>query len=255
MPPVAAIDCGTNSTRLLVADEDGRSLTRRMTITRLGAGVDRTRRLAGDAVGRTLAVLREYRGIMDDLEVDAVRMTATSAARDAANRSDFLTAAAEVVGVAPELLDGEEEARLSFAGATADLDPATGPWLVADVGGGSTELAAGPAAGRRLEPRAVRSVDMGCVRVTERFLAHDPPRPAEREAGSRSVAAGPPRRGAAHRAGRDGGGGGHARPSPRPLRPRRRAPPCRDGRHRRLAPRRARHPRRRGPAGSTRHGA
>ena len=189
MPPVAAIDCGTNSTRLLVADEDGRSLTRRMTITRLGAGVDRTRRLAGDAVGRTLAVLREYRGIMDDLEVDAVRMTATSAARDAANRSDFLTAAAEVVGVAPELLDGEEEARLSFAGATADLDPATGPWLVADVGGGSTELAAGPAAGRRLEPRAVRSVDMGCVRVTERFLAHDPPRPAELEAGRRFVAA------------------------------------------------------------------
>jgi exopolyphosphatase/guanosine-5'-triphosphate,3'-diphosphate pyrophosphatase len=178
---VAAIDCGTNSTRLLVAGPDGSTLARLMTITRLGAGVDRTHVLAPEAVARTVEVLRRYRSVIDGFGVGRVRMTATSAARDATNQEEFFAAARAAAGVEAELLGGDEEGRLSFAGATADLDLATGPWLVADVGGGSTELAVGPAAGDRLQPRAVRSLDMGCVRITERFLAHDPPRPEEIE--------------------------------------------------------------------------
>ena len=170
----AAVDCGTNSTRLLVVDGDGSTVERLMRITRLGRGVDATGRLAADAVEATLAVLREYRATMDRLGVERVRMTATSAARDAANRDDFLAAAEAVVGVRPELLTGEEEGRLSFLGATGELDPADGPFLVVDIGGGSTEFALGTTA-----PDAVVSVDMGCVRMTERFLHHDPPRPEE----------------------------------------------------------------------------
>jgi exopolyphosphatase/guanosine-5'-triphosphate,3'-diphosphate pyrophosphatase len=177
---VAAVDCGTNSTRLLVAGPDGAPLVRLMRITRLGQGVDGNHRLAADAIGRTVAVLQEYREVMDSHRVGRVRMTATSAARDAANREEFFSAAEAAVGTPPELLVGAEEARLSFVGATAELDPADGPWLVADIGGGSTELAIGPAAGARagagaLVPTAVRSLDIGCVRLTERFLADDPP--------------------------------------------------------------------------------
>ncbi|HET6963899.1 MAG TPA: DUF501 domain-containing protein [Acidimicrobiales bacterium] len=174
--PAAAIDCGTNSTRLLVARPGGPALERLMRITRLGEGVDRTRRLAPEAVERTLAVLREYRQVMDRFGVGAVRMTATSAARDALNRDEFFDAAEAAVGVRPELLGGDEEGRLSFAGATAELDPAGAPWLVVDIGGGSTELVAGP--GPDGGPRAVRSLDVGCVRLTERFLTTDPPAPA-----------------------------------------------------------------------------
>jgi exopolyphosphatase/guanosine-5'-triphosphate,3'-diphosphate pyrophosphatase len=174
--PVAAIDCGTNSTRLLVAGPGGAPLVRLMRITRLGQGVDGSRRLAVDAISRTVAVLKEYREVMDLHRVGRVRMTATSAARDAANRDDFFSAAEEAVGTRPELLEGPEEARLSFVGATAELDPVDGPWLVADIGGGSTELAVGPAPGAdRFTPVAVRSLDIGCVRLTERFLAADPP--------------------------------------------------------------------------------
>jgi exopolyphosphatase/guanosine-5'-triphosphate,3'-diphosphate pyrophosphatase len=171
--PAAAIDCGTNSTRLLVAHPGQPALTRLMRITRLGEGVDRTKRLAPAAIERTVAVLAEYRSAMDRYEVGAIRMTATSAARDALNREEFFAGAEAAVGVRPELLDGSEEARLSFVGATYELPPPTGPWLVADLGGGSTELAAGsdPDAG----PLASWSLDMGCVRVTERFLAADPP--------------------------------------------------------------------------------
>jgi exopolyphosphatase/guanosine-5'-triphosphate,3'-diphosphate pyrophosphatase len=172
---LAGIDCGTNSTRLLVADDDGRTLERLMRITRLGQGVDATGRLAGEAVDRTVAVLREYRGVMDRHGVDRVRMTATSAARDAANRDDFFAAATEAVGVTPELLGGEEEARLSFRGATAELDPADGPFLVADIGGGSTEFAVGTTG----DPDGVLSTDIGCVRLTEKFLHSDPPAPEE----------------------------------------------------------------------------
>jgi exopolyphosphatase/guanosine-5'-triphosphate,3'-diphosphate pyrophosphatase len=184
---VAAIDCGTNSTRLLVAGPDGTTLERLMTITRLGAGVDRTQMLAPDAVARTVDVLGRYRTVMDRLGVVRFRITATSAARDATNRRDFFDAARDTVGTEPELLAGEEEGRLSFIGATAELDASSGPWLVADIGGGSTELTAGPLPGSRLLPEAVRSLDMGCVRVTERFLAHDPPRRYEIDSARRFV--------------------------------------------------------------------
>ena len=177
--PVAAIDCGTNSTRLLVArsDGDGRLdiLERCMTITRLGAHVDASGALAPDAVARTVDALRRYRRILDDHGAERVRICATSAARDARNREDFFAAAEQVVGVRPELLGGEEEARLSFLGATAELDPSGGPFMVVDIGGGSTEFAVGT----EREPDGVVSIDVGCVRLTERFLHRDPPAPEE----------------------------------------------------------------------------
>jgi exopolyphosphatase/guanosine-5'-triphosphate,3'-diphosphate pyrophosphatase len=174
--PVAAVDCGTNSTRLLVTDGRGAPLSRLMRITRLGQGVDATGELAPEAVDRTIEVLREYRRVMDEHGVTRVRMTATSAARDAANRDVFFDRATEVVGTAPELLSGEDEARLSFLGATAELDPAEGPFLVVDIGGGSTEFAVGPVSPERIgDPEGVLSVDMGCVRITEKFLHRDPP--------------------------------------------------------------------------------
>lgn len=171
--PAAAIDCGTNSTRLLIARPGGPALERINRITRLGQGVDGARRLAPEAIGRTLAALRDYRQVMDRHSVGPVRMTATSAARDASNRDEFFDAAEAIVGVRPELLEGGEEGRLSFAGATSELDPGCGPWLVVDIGGGSTELVVGP--GPDGGPVAVRSLDVGCVRLTERFLAGDPP--------------------------------------------------------------------------------
>ncbi len=173
---VAAVDCGTNSTRLLVNEGKGRTLDRRMRITRLGQGVDATGQLAPEAIDRTVAVLRQYRQIMDDFGVGPVRMTATSAARDAANRELFFAAAEEAIGTCPELLTGDEEARLSFRGATAELDPADAPFLVVDIGGGSTEFAAGTGEG---DPDGVLSVDIGCVRLTEKFLHSDPPSPVE----------------------------------------------------------------------------
>jgi exopolyphosphatase/guanosine-5'-triphosphate,3'-diphosphate pyrophosphatase len=119
--------------------------------------------------------------------VERVRITATSAARDATNRDEFLTAAERIVGVRPELLDGDEEGRLSFAGATAELDPAGGPWLIVDIGGGSTELVVGP--GPKGGPLAVRSLDVGCVRLTERFLPTDPPTSGEMAAAREYVSA------------------------------------------------------------------
>jgi exopolyphosphatase/guanosine-5'-triphosphate,3'-diphosphate pyrophosphatase len=176
MSVLGAIDCGTNSTRLLVRDGDA-TVERLMRITRLGRGVDATGELASDAVDGTLAVLRGYREVLDRHGVERVRMTATSAARDAANRETFLARAAEIVGVTPELLSGREEGRLSFLGATAELDAAHGPYLVVDIGGGSTEFAVGAGAGD--PPDGVVSVDIGCVRVTEKFLHGDPPRPEE----------------------------------------------------------------------------
>lgn len=177
---VAAIDCGTNSTRLLVARRgpDGRLVTlrREMRITRLGQGVDATGRLDPAAVQRTLDVLRSYRTMMDDQGVGPVRLTATSAARDAMNRDTFFVPATDIVGVAPELLSGQAEAGLSFAGATAELADRPGRYLVVDVGGGSTEFAAGTVdVGGSAHPGDVESVDLGCVRVTERFLSSDPP--------------------------------------------------------------------------------
>ena len=168
--PVAAIDIGTNSVRLLVSQDGRTTLERLMRITRLGKGVDASGRLDPDAIERTVAVLREYRDVMDRFGVGRVRMTATSAARDAANRDDFFDAAEAAVGVRPELLSGEEEGRLSFLGATADLDPADGPFLVCDIGGGSTEFSYGTT-----ESEATISTDMGCVRITEAWLHSDPP--------------------------------------------------------------------------------
>ncbi len=170
----AAIDCGTNSTRLLVADDEGRPLERLMEITRLGKGVDATGALDPAAIDRTMATLRRYREAMDRHGVERVRITATSAARDAANRDQFFDAAEAIIGTRPELLAGHEEGELSFRGATADLDPADGPFLVADIGGGSTELVVGTTS-----VEGVLSLDMGCVRLTEKFLHHDPPQAAE----------------------------------------------------------------------------
>ena len=175
MSMLAAIDCGTNSTRLLVADGSGRTVERLMRITRLGQGVDATGRLASEAVARTVAVLEEYRKVLDQHGVERVRMTATSAARDASNRDDFFAAATAAVGATPELLGGDEEARVSFLGATSELDADDGPFLVADIGGGSTEFAVGSSG----EPDGVLSTDIGCVRITEKFLHSDPPAPEE----------------------------------------------------------------------------
>lgn len=188
---VAAIDCGTNSTRLLVVDRWGAPLTRRMRITRLGQGVAATGRLAPEAVERTVATLLGYRRVMDDLGVQRVRITATSAARDASNRHEFFDAAEASVGFVPELLTGDEEGQLSFIGATAEVDQSLAPFLVADIGGGSTELAAGPSpdpAAGRFSLSGVRSLDMGCVRITETYLAADPPEPAELAAAREAVA-------------------------------------------------------------------
>ena len=177
---VAAIDCGTNSTRCLVARRGPtggvESIERLMVITRLGRGVDATGRLAPDAIDRTVEVLRGFRAVFDRHGVEDVRATATSAARDASNSDEFFDAAESVLGVRPELLAGTEEGALSFAGATADLEATDGPFLVVDIGGGSTEFVAGSiqaSSGPHLSN--VESLDIGCVRVTERFLHSDPP--------------------------------------------------------------------------------
>jgi exopolyphosphatase/guanosine-5'-triphosphate,3'-diphosphate pyrophosphatase len=170
MMPVAALDCGTNSTRLLVLDDDGRPLERRMVITRLGKGVDATGVLRGDAIERTLEVLRGYREVMEHHGVAAARLAATSAARDASNGPAFLEAASEASGVRAELLSGEEEGRLSFSGATSDYAGSLDKVVVVDIGGGSTELVT--CVGGDL---AAHSMQVGCVRVTERAMPADPP--------------------------------------------------------------------------------
>jgi exopolyphosphatase/guanosine-5'-triphosphate,3'-diphosphate pyrophosphatase len=183
---VAAIDCGTNSTRLLVVDEHGRTLERLMRITRLGEGVDATSMLSEVAIERCVAVLSEFRQVMDRLGVTRARLVATSAARDASNGSVFFAAATEASGVSPELLTGRDEGFLSMTGAVADLDPDDGPFLVVDIGGGSTELVAGSGPGDP-DLEAV-SLQIGCVRVSERFLISDPPPPEEMAAAEAMVA-------------------------------------------------------------------
>ncbi len=177
MSILAAIDCGTNSTRLLISEGSGhqrRVLDRQAIVTRLGQGVASTGQLDPAAIERTAAVLRGYKSAIDSHGASAVRMTATSAARDASNAEAFFDAAEAAVGVRPELLSGEEEGQLSFTGATAELDTADGPFLVVDIGGGSTELIVGT---DRVE--SVRSVDLGCVRLSEKHLVSDPPAPEE----------------------------------------------------------------------------
>jgi exopolyphosphatase/guanosine-5'-triphosphate,3'-diphosphate pyrophosphatase len=170
---VGAVDCGTNSIRLLVADVDGDRKTdvhREMRVVRLGQGVDRTGELAVEALERTRVALVDYAATCRELGTERVRMVATSATRDARNRDDFREMVLDVLGVAPEVVSGDEEAALSFDGATRGLDPAHGPFLVMDIGGGSTELVLGTSS-----PQAALSVDVGCVRLTERHLHDDPP--------------------------------------------------------------------------------
>ena len=180
---VAAIDCGTNSIRLLIADRlDGylHDLHREMRIVRLGQGVDATGRFAPDALDRTRAALVDYADLMRRFSVGKVRMVATSATRDAANRDEFFAMTSEILGsVAPgavaEVITGNAEAELSFTGAVGELDSATAPFVVVDLGGGSTEVVLGDAGG----VQAGYSADIGCVRMTERCLHSDPPTAAE----------------------------------------------------------------------------
>jgi exopolyphosphatase/guanosine-5'-triphosphate,3'-diphosphate pyrophosphatase len=221
---VAAIDCGTNSIRLLIADiqssspsgqsERGRGdsgrdhpaalsdVTRQMRIVRLGEGVDRTGRLSAAALDRTMTALTEYAGLIADAKPEASRMVATSATRDAANAQEFTDRVLEILGVAPEVITGDEEAWLSFTGATRDLagsplaDKCLPPYLVTDIGGGSTEFVLGgpDASGdRRQVSRGQilgRSVNIGCVRLTERHLHGDPPLRAEIAATIKDIDAG-----------------------------------------------------------------
>ncbi len=173
---VAAVDCGTNSIRLLVADVNPatgelRELDRRMTIVRLGQGVDKTGKLAPEALERTFAACREYAEVIREKGADKVRFVATSASRDASNREDFVRGVLDILGVEPEVITGDEEAELSFTGATKELtgrDDLAKPYLVVDIGGGSTEFVVGDD-----QVRAARSVDIGCVRMTERHLVRD----------------------------------------------------------------------------------
>lgn len=174
----AAIDCGTNSVRLLICRRDAdrlQEVTRRLHLTRLGQGVDATGRFHPAALARTLDAMADFGAELDDLGVVHRRVVATSAARDAANSADFFTGAMERLGVAAEIIPGEEEARLSYLGAAAALPGLPAPMLVVDIGGGSTELVLG-VAGRLLQ--AV-SLNVGSVRLRERFLHSDPPPAAE----------------------------------------------------------------------------
>ncbi|MFC0448280.1 Ppx/GppA phosphatase family protein [Rhodococcus jostii] len=186
MTRVAAVDCGTNSIRLLIADVDDRGalhdVRREMRVVRLGQGVDATGRLAPEAIERTRVALAEYAGMIAEAEATAVRMVATSATRDASNREDFFSMTRDVLGaVIPgagaEVITGDEEARLSFNGAVGELDPSQGPFVVVDLGGGSTEVVLGDESG----VHAAFSTDIGCVRITERCLHDDPPTPAQVE--------------------------------------------------------------------------
>jgi exopolyphosphatase / guanosine-5'-triphosphate,3'-diphosphate pyrophosphatase len=193
---VAAIDCGTNSIRLLIADIEpaGATLTdlaREMRIVRLGEGVDRTGRLSSAALDRTMTALGEYAELIAESKPEAVRMVATSATRDAANSAEFTERVTDVLGVAPEVISGDEEAQLSFAGATRELagtSPAAEaecppPYLVTDIGGGSTEFILGGQ--DRID--GARSVNIGCVRLTERHLHGDPPPAPEIAAATRDI--------------------------------------------------------------------
>jgi exopolyphosphatase/guanosine-5'-triphosphate,3'-diphosphate pyrophosphatase len=176
---VAAIDCGTNSIRLLIADIDGsnfREVVRDMEIVRLGQGVDQTGQFHPDAIIRTLAAVDKFAAEIVKRGVEKIRFCATSATRDATNRHLFVDGVRERLGIEPEVISGNEEAALSFAGAIQDLDPSEGPFLVVDIGGGSTEFVFGTTT-----VEAARSVNIGCVRMSERHFANDPATPAQIE--------------------------------------------------------------------------
>jgi exopolyphosphatase/guanosine-5'-triphosphate,3'-diphosphate pyrophosphatase len=179
---VAGVDCGTNSIRLLIADadSDGRlvDVQREMRIVRLGQDVDRTGRLASEALERTRAALVDYAADIKKHGAERVRLAATSATRDAENRDEFLAMVQSELGVLPEVITGTEEAALSFTGAVSGLPGVRYPLLVADIGGGSTELVLGDATG----VLASHSMDVGCVRMTERHLHDDPPTQPQVEA-------------------------------------------------------------------------
>ncbi|MGI8665610.1 MAG: exopolyphosphatase [Jatrophihabitans sp.] len=191
MSRVAAIDCGTNSIRLLIADLTAAGLIdvhREMRVVRLGEGVDRTGLLAPQAIERTRLALVDYADLISQNDVEAIRMVATSASRDAGNAEDFRVMVRQSLGVEPEVITGLDEAALSFAGAVAGLpgigeqppDTKPGTLLLADIGGGSTELVLGEPASRIV--LAAHSMDVGCVRMTERHLRSDPPLAQEIEA-------------------------------------------------------------------------
>ncbi|MEO5709984.1 MAG: Ppx/GppA phosphatase family protein [Nocardioidaceae bacterium] len=189
MTRVAAVDCGTNTVKLLVADIDVAAgtqdtLVREMRIVRLGQDVDRTGRLADEALVRVFTAVEEYAAIVAGHRVEAVRFVATSAVRDASNADVFTRGVRDRLGVEPEVVSGDEEAALSYDGATRALDDVPGPVAVLDIGGGSTELILGDAHGR---VTAARSLDIGSVRITERLMASDPPTASEVEAATRVV--------------------------------------------------------------------
>ena len=169
---VAAIDCGTNSIRLLIADIEGnsfREVIRIMEIVRLGQGVDQTGQFHPDAITRTLTAVDKFAAEIAKRGVEKIRFCATSATRDATNRHLFVDGVRERLGIEPEVISGDEEAALSFAGAIQDLNPQEGPFLVVDIGGGSTEFVFGTSS-----VESARSVNIGCVRMTERHFANDP---------------------------------------------------------------------------------
>ena len=170
---VAAIDCGTNSIRLLIADVDGtnfREVARDMEIVRLGKGVDKTGQFEPEAVARTLKATEKYADVIRQKGVEKIRFCATSATRDATNRNIFIDGVKEILGIEPEVIPGTEEAALSFMGATKELLPSDGPFLVVDIGGGSTEFVLGTS-----EVEFAKSVNIGCVRMSERHLNSQPP--------------------------------------------------------------------------------
>ena len=196
---VGAVDCGTNSIRLLVAEGvPGRpgltDVTREMRIIRLGEGVDATGRISEGAIARCRTALTSYAATMADLGVQAVRMVATSATRDAANKVEFFDMTADVLGAhfpgaAAEVISGQTEAQLTFAGGVVDLDPREGPFVVADLGGGSTEIVVGEYDDDgELRILGAQSLDIGCVRITERTLHSDPPNSGELSEARRVIA-------------------------------------------------------------------
>ncbi|KAA0920023.1 Ppx/GppA family phosphatase [Dietzia sp. ANT_WB102] len=195
---VGAVDCGTNSIRLLVAEgipgEAGLvDVTREMRIIRLGEGVDATGRLSDGALSRCRTALTDYTSTMAELGVQSVRMVATSATRDAENKDEFFGMTAEVLGehfpgAQAEVISGQTEAELTFAGGVADLSPEDGPFVVTDLGGGSTEIVVGELVDGQPRLLGARSTDVGCVRITERTLHSDPPTAAEIANGRAAIA-------------------------------------------------------------------